>query len=679
MKLLHPIAHIREVWLPQLEENLRLSAVDDSRPEERGLKLHLRHAFYQNHAAKVFWCTVRCFRRLWLPEMAQGLWRFISGGDVPVKQRVRHLFYQLPPTKALWDFARRVRRIWLPEAKRAVTRRLHPPKPKVLVTQQERERQENTRFRKNLTISVIVPLFNTPEPFLSEMIASVQAQTYANWELCLADGSDSAHAQVGEICEKFAQTDKRIRYQKLEKNLGISGNTNATLKMATGQYIALFDHDDWLHPCALYEVMCAICEKDADLIYTDEDTFKKTPFDAYQPHYKPDYAPDTLRSYNYICHLTVFRASLLRWVGGFDSAYDGSQDYDMILRLTEKAKRIVHIPKILYFWRSHAASTASDIAAKPYTLSAARRALAAHLSRVGLTGEVTDSSIPSTYHIRYALSGEPLVSILIPNKDHVADLRKCVESILEKTTYPHFEIVVVENNSTDARTFRYYRKLERDPRIRVVTWAGPFNYSAINNFGAEACRGEYLLLLNNDIEVITPDWLNEMLMFAQRSDVGAVGAMLYYPDDTVQHAGVILGIGGVAGHSHKYFKRGSYGYMSRMTIAQNLSCCTAACLLLRRDVWEQVGGLDENFAIAFNDVDLCMRIRKAGYLIVFTPYAELYHYESKSRGLEDTPEKQERFAGEVRRFMGKWSAELAAGDPYYNPNLTLVTEDFAAR
>lgn len=549
-----------------------------------------------------------------------------------------------------------------------------------LFTEEELEAQRTEVFPRSIKFSIVVPLYNTPEKFLHEMIRSVIDQTYADWELCMADGSDEAHGNVERICRQYMRKDLRIKYQRLEENLGISGNTNACLEMATGDYIGLFDHDDLLHPAALHEVMRAICEQDADFIYTDENTFHEKPEDAFCPHFKPDYAPDTLRSYNYICHFTVFSRELLDEVGNFRREFDGSQDYDMVLRLTEKASKIVHIPEILYFWRAHSGSTAGDISAKPYTMDAARRALGEHLDRVGLVGEVEDSSIPSTYRIKYTISGCPKVSIVIPNMDHADTLRTCISSILEKTTYENFEIVIIENNSRKEETFAYYDELKTDPRIQIVTWEGKFNYSAINNFGVrEAATGEYILLLNNDIEVITPDWIQEMLMFAQRSDVGAVGAMLYYPDDTIQHAGVILGIGGVAGHAHKNFPRGDYGYMSRATIAQDFSVVTAACVMVPRTVWDEVGGLDETFEVAFNDVDLCMRIRKAGYLIVWTPYAELYHYESKSRGAEDTPEKKKRFEGEVRRFQARWKSELAAGDPYYNPNLTLVREDFSVK
>ena len=526
----------------------------------------------------------------------------------------------------------------------------------------------------------MTPLYNTREDFLHEVIRSVLDQTYSNWELCMADGSDAEHPEVERICRQYMKKDRRIKYRRLEQNFGISGNSNACLDMATGDYIGLLDHDDLLHPAALHEVMRAICEQGADFVYTDENTFRKKPEDAYNPHFKPDYAPDTLRSYNYICHFSVCSVALLKSVGmELRQDYDGSQDYDLILRLTEKARHIVHIPEILYYWRASPTSVANDISNKPYAIQSAKKALSAHLSRIGLRGEVQEARFLATYHIQYEITGTPLVSIIIPNKDHVTDLRKCVSSIVERSSYSAWEILIIENNSTEKETFDYYGRITKDPRIRVVVWDGPFNYSAINNFGARSVSGEHILLLNNDTEVISADWIEQMLMFSQRKDVGAVGAMLYYPDNTIQHGGTILGIRGVGGHAHKYFPKNASGYMNRAAIVQNLSAVTAACMMIRREVWDEVGGLDESFAVEFNDVDLCMRIRKAGYLIVWTPFAELYHYESKSRGYDNTAEKQKRHAGEVRRFQQRWAKELAAGDPYYNPNLTLEREDFSLK
>lgn len=550
-----------------------------------------------------------------------------------------------------------------------------------LFSDKELKKQVGYKFDKEIKFSIVVPLYNTPEKFLREMIESVVEQTYADWELCMADGSDEEHAYVGKVCREYAENDDRIRYRKLEKNYGISGNTNACLEMATGDYIGLFDHDDLLHPAALHEVMHAICDEDADFIYTDENTFHNVPEDASLPHFKPDFAPDNLRANNYICHFSVFKRSLLEKAGMFNSEYDGSQDYDMILRLTEKAERIAHIPEILYFWRAHAGSVASDIGAKPYAIEAAKKAISAHLKRVGLAGEVDVAHGVGIYRIRYEIQGNPKISILIPNYEHYEDLKKCLDSIFKKTTYPNYEIVIVENNSTSSRIFSYYKKLKQEhDNVKIVKWKDEnksgFNYSAINNKGAKHCTGEYILLLNNDIEVISDNWLEEMLMFAQRKDVGAVGAKLYYPDDTIQHAGVGLGLLTLAGHYFRNVSRDNVGYMGRLIYAQDLSAVTAACMMIRRDVWDQVNGLDETIAVAFNDVDLCMKIRKAGYLIVWTPFAELYHYESKSRGLDETRKEKTRFISEVRRFQRRWQEELDYGDPYYNPNLSLDREDF---
>lgn len=553
---------------------------------------------------------------------------------------------------------------------------------KPLFTEQELAEQRKHQFPKSIKFSIVVPLFNTPEKFLREMIQSVIDQTYANWELCLADGSDAEHGLVERICRQYAKKDSRIKYKKLEKNLGISGNTNACLEMASGDYIGLFDHDDLLHPAALYEVMRAICEQGADFIYTDELTFSGNISNVITAHFKPDYAPDNLRANNYICHFSVFSDRILENVKGFRSEYDGSQDHDFILRATECAKKIVHIPEILYYWRSHPNSVAADINSKTYAIEAGKRAVHDHILRHDMESVVESSrAFPTIYRIKYELKETPLVSIIIPNKNHLEDLRRCIESILEKSTYTAYEIIVVDNGSNETGVQDYYRELNQNERIRVVSWNEEFNFSAINNYGVEFAQGKYLILLNNDTEIITKSWIEEMLMYAQRQDVGAVGTKLYYGDDTIQHAGVVLKLGRhrAAGHIFSKVDKENLGYMGRLCYAQNLSAVTFACVMIPRHVWDEVGGLDESFAVAFNDVDMCMRIRKAGYLIVWTPYAELYHYESKSRGLEDTPEKKKRFEGEVKRFQERWKDELAAGDPYYNPNLSLDREDFSLR
>lgn len=552
---------------------------------------------------------------------------------------------------------------------------------KTLLTEEERRGQQETVFPEPVRFSILVPLYNTPEKYLSEMLASVKGQTYPDWELCLADGSDDKHRYVQALCEQEAKADPRVRYRKLPENRGISGNTNECIRMAAGSWLALLDHDDLLHPSALYEMMKVISAGPADLVYTDENTFSETPKDAFNPHFKPDYAPDNLRANNYICHFTAFRKDLLEKAGGgFDPAFDGSQDHDLILRLTELAEHIVHIPKILYYWRAHQGSTAEAVQAKPYVTEAGKNAVRAHLRRIGLEGEVTDSPVPSVYRIRYRLTSDPLVSILIPNRDHKDDLERCVGSILDKTTYEKYEIIIIENNSEKPETFDYYKKLKRDPKIRIITYDRPFNYSALNNAGFREAKGEQILLLNNDTEVLSPDWLQEMLMYAQREDVGAVGAKLYYPDGTIQHAGIGIGIKMLAGHYHRHFPGKHPGYFGRLVYAQDVSAVTAACMMVPRCVYEEMNGLDESFPVVFNDVDFCLRIRESGRLIVWTPWAELVHHESRSRGRdEDTPEKKAFFLKETNRFQRKWNRILTEGDPYYNPNLTREKEDFSPR
>ena len=539
--------------------------------------------------------------------------------------------------------------------------------------------QRETVFDKDVTFSILVPLYNTPERFLREMIESVTAQTYGKWELCLADGSDDDHAQVGRICREYQEKDPRIRYQKLEENLGISGNTNACFAMATGNYIGLFDHDDILHPCVLFEYMQAICEQDADYIYCDETTFKGKSIDhMITLHFKPDFAIDNLRANNFICHFSVFDRNLLKETELFRPQFDGSQDHDMILRLTAVAKHIVHIPKIRYYWRSHAGSVASDINAKTYAIDAAKGAVAAHLESCGFSGFKIESTraFETIFRIRYRLVEKPLISILIPNKDHVEDLRRCITSITEKSSYPDYEILVIENNSTDEETFAYYELLEKHPAIRVLRYEGDFNYAAINNFAAAQAKGKYLILLNNDTEVITRNWIEELLMYAQREDVGAVGCMLYYEDYSIQHAGIVLGLGAhrTAGHTHYRMNRDNLGYMGRLCYAQDVSAVTGACMMTKKSLYDSVGGLSEEFAVALNDVDYCLKLRSKGLLNVFTPFAQLFHYESRSRGTDvENPSagNEARYNEESERFKQKWKDVLEAGDPYFNPNFSL--------
>ncbi|MBE5949657.1 MAG: glycosyltransferase [Lachnospiraceae bacterium] len=552
-----------------------------------------------------------------------------------------------------------------------------------VLSEDERKRQQDTVFDRNIKFSILVPLWNTPIKYLEEMIDSVIAQTYANWELCLADGSDDAHKEVGERCLRYSAQDKRIVYKKLKENKGIAGNTNECYAMATGEFIALFDHDDVLHPAALYEMMVKICEEDADFVYTDEATFEGDDItDIITFHFKPDFAIDNLRANNYICHFSSFSAELMSETELFRKEYDGSQDHDMILRLTANAKKVCHIPKLLYFWRSHPNSVASDINSKTYAIDSGKRAVKDSLLAEGIRAEVESSrAFPTIYRLKYELTATPKISILIPNKDHIKDLTRCIDSIREMSTYTNYEIIVIENNSVEEITFRYYEYLESLENVRVVRYTGGFNYAAINNFGAGYATGDLLLLLNNDTKVITPEWMEEMLMYAQRKDVGAVGAKLYYEDDTIQHAGIVIGLGAhrAAGHTHYRCTKDNLGYMGKLFYAQNVSAVTGACLLVKKNLYDELGGLDEQFTVAFNDVDFCLRIREKGYLIVFTPYAELYHYESKSRGFEDTKEKKERFEGEVKIFRERYKELLRKGDPYYNPNFTLNRADYSLR
>ncbi|MCR5595848.1 MAG: glycosyltransferase family 2 protein [Lachnospiraceae bacterium] len=544
-----------------------------------------------------------------------------------------------------------------------------------------RKAEEETVFDKNIVFSILVPLYNTPKNFLTDMIDSVKAQTYGGWELCLADGSDDEHSYVEEICKQYADADSRIIYKKLESNEGISGNTNECLKLATGNFIALFDHDDIIHPSVLYEYMKVICDEDADYIYCDETTFKGNSVDnMITLHFKPDFAIDNLRANNYICHFSAFSRDLLDGMELFRSRFDGSQDHDMILRLTSRAKHVVHVPKLMYYWRSHKASVAKDINAKSYAIDAAKGAVADHLRTCGYENfEITSTrAFETIFRIRYEIKGNPRASIVIPNKDHVEDLKRCVSSIFEKSTYDNYEIVIVENNSVTDEIFAYYEELKSHANVKIVTWEDEFNYSAVCNFGVKASSGEFILLLNNDTEVITLDWIEELLMYAQRDDVACSGAKLYYPDMTIQHAGVVIGLGAhrTAGHTHYLMPVTNLGYMGRLCYAQDVTAVTGACLMVSRAIYDEVGGLDEEFKVALNDVDFCLKCRQKGYLNVFTPFAELYHYESASRGSDMQGASAERYNEECARFKERWAKELAAGDPYYNPNFSLDRSDY---
>lgn len=564
-------------------------------------------------------------------------------------------------------------------------------------SEEELKKQSKVKFKNAPKISVIVPMYNTPETFFKDLVDCMIDQTYSNWELCLADGSK----EQNEALKKYWEKDERIKYKFLNENKGIAGNTNAAIEMATGDYIALLDHDDVLAKYALYEMVYAINKyPEAEFLYSDEDKVDEHG-NRYDAYFKTDFAPDSLRSQNYICHFSVFRKDLMDKLEGFRPDYDGAQDYDIFLRMSEIAehKNIIHIPKILYHWRVHSESTAKlNSNAKNYAFEAGKKAIGDHLKRIGLEGEVTEGCIDGIYRVDYKVKGNPKVSILIPNKDGKDILKVCIDSILEKTTYDNYEIIVIENNSTSTEIYDYYKEIIKNKKIRVVNYntgkeikkasecsleftnsnrievKPGFNYSAIINYGARNAKGEYSIQLNNDTELITPNWLEIMIGYIQREDVGAVGVKLYFPDETIQHAGITVGIGGIAGNRFKSIPKDGHGYFAKESMVENLSAVTGACLMTKTKVYEEVDWMDETLAVAFNDVDFCLKIREKGYLVVFNPYVEFWHYESKSRGQEDSPEKIKRFQGEISRFEEKWGDILNSGDPYYNINLSLDTE-----
>ena len=546
----------------------------------------------------------------------------------------------------------------------------------------ELEKQRRTKLSYSPKISIVVPLYKTPEKYLRRLTESVQQQTYPNWELCLSDGSGTDSPLTG-ILKELCAKDARIKVITHDRTLQISENTNSAIEAASGDFIAFADHDDELTPHALFECVKALNDHPGTLVvYSDEDKMSMDGHKFFQPHFKPDYNPDLLCTVNYICHLFVVSRSVIEKVGMLRKEFDGAQDYDFIFRCVEAVKdeEIYHVPKILYHWRCHENSTAENPESKTYAFDAGRRAVQEHYNRVGVHAKVSDGEFPGLYRTEFIRDHDPLISIIIPNKDHIDDLKRCMDSIEQKSTYRNYEYVIVENNSTDPETFEYYKKLEAEnKKVHVVYWDGVFNYSAINNYGASFAKGEYFLLLNNDTEIINPNCLEELLGYCMRSDVGAVGARLYYEDDTIQHAGVVIGFGGIAGHCFVLQPRGTTGYCHRIICAQDYSAVTAACMMVKRSAFEKVGGLSEELQVAFNDIDFCMKLRQAGYLIVYNPYAELYHYESKSRGLEDTPEKVARFNREISVFEKRWPDILRNGDPYYNPNLTLKSQDFSLK
>lgn len=569
---------------------------------------------------------------------------------------------------------------------------------KMKPTEEELKRQQkiSAQWKNPPLISIVVPIYNTPEPFLRDMLESVAASTYPVWELCLADGTASEgdvsplYPVIKEYQDKTVITEgngklrERICYQKLKKNGGIADNTNAAIEMATGEYIAFLDHDDVLTPDALYEMAAKITEYrenglEADMLYSDEDKTDTAMSRFFEPHFKPDLNIDLLRANNYITHFLVVKKTLAEKIGGIRKDYDGAQDFDFVLRLTEQAKTVIHIPKILYHWRVHELSTAGGGGSKDYALDAGKRAVEDHLKRQGIEACVETTKYFGFYRTRYALKEEPLVSIIIPNKDEKETLEKCLKAI-EKTAYSNYEVIIVENNSQKQETFDYYKQLESD-KVKVVYYPDKFNYSKLNNFGVKYAGGSYYVLMNNDIEVLHEDWLEKMLSNCTRPEVGIVGAKLYYPDNTIQHAGLVVGVGGslrgIGANLFAGMKKERGGYMHKANLQLNYSAVTAALLMVKKEVYEQVGGFEEALAVAFNDVDFCLKVREQNYLVVYDPEVEAYHYESKSRGAEDSPEKAARFQSEIEFMRERWKKILCEGDPYYNINFSRMRADYS--
>ena len=546
-------------------------------------------------------------------------------------------------------------------------------------TEETLETQRKQKFDYSPLISIAVPAYQTPVEFLRQMIESLIVQTYSNWELCIVNASPD-NEEMQKVLAEYSAGDSQVRFCNLKENLGIAENTNRAFAMAKGEFVGLLDHDDLLAPNALYEIVKILQDHpQADALYTDEDKVTTELDEHFQPHLKPDFNLDLLRSNNYICHFFVVRKSIVEKAGGFRKEFDGAQDYDFIFRCTENAGEVLHVPEILYHWRTHKASTADNPASKMYAFEAGKRAIEAHLERTGTKGEVSHTQDLGFYRVKYPVQGKPLVSVIIPNKDEKETLQTCLEMLEKNTGYQNFEIIIVENNSTTDEIFRYYKELSGNRKIHLLRWGKEFNYSAINNFAVAHAKGEYLLFLNNDVKSINPDWLEEMLGVCQRPEVGGVGAKLIYPDNTIQHAGCVIGMGGIAGHMFVDMPADRTGYLHKASLLQDMSAVTAACLLMKKEVFEQAGGFTEELAVAFNDVDLCLKVRKNGYLIVYDPYAKLYHMESKTRGAEDSKEKVRRFQTEIEYMRCHWIDILKNGDPCYNKNLSLTKWNYSLK
>ncbi len=556
------------------------------------------------------------------------------------------------------------------------------------ITEAELEAQRNTEFDYNPVISIVIPLYNTKEQFLIELIQSFTSQTYPHWQLCLGDGSPKEGLKDIILKATNGVWDDRIVYKKLEDNTGIAGNTNAAMELATGDYIGFTDHDDLITPDAMFYIAQALNkDKTIEAIYSDEDKIDMEGKEYFLPHFKSDFNIDLLCSHNYITHLFVVRADIVKASGGILSEFDGAQDHDFDLRVLEQCTNIYHIPRVLYHWRCHPESTADHPEAKMYAYENGRRAVENHYRRLGIPAKVVLDTHLGYYRTIYEWPDNPLLSIVIPNMNHLKDLQECIDSIVDKNLYPNIEFVIVENNSTDQKLFDYYHELENrnDINVKVVDFTkdhpdtkGQFNFSALVNYGVKNSKGEYILLLNNDTRMINEDAISEMMGFVRRNDVGAVGARLYYGNNTVQHAGLIIGLGGVANSQFLGSGREQVGYFYRSTCVQDLSAVTGACLLTSRADYDAVGGFDEELAVAFNDVDYCLKLRAKKLLCVYTPFSEWYHLESVSRGLDlENPDKKARMDKETNYFISKWQHVYENGDPYYNPNLSLKAFDYS--
>ena len=556
------------------------------------------------------------------------------------------------------------------------------------ISQNEKDILQTKMLEYTPLVSIITPVYNTDEKILAKMIESVISQTYTNWEFCIADDASTSTKTIKTL-KTYEKKYQNIKVVYRKSNGHISQASNSALSLASGEYVAFLDHDDMLSPNAVYEMVKKLNEnRDLKLIYSDEDKIDEND-NRFNPHFKSGWNPDMFFSQNYITHLTFLKKDVLNSIGGFREGYEGSQDYDLLLRSLEyiKENEIGRVEKILYHWRAIKGSTASGSGEKEYAHKAGLKALQDFFAKKDEYITVEDGLLPNTYKVNYPIlrhseldsesnPSYPLVTLLIPTRDSYDILQKCVESILEKTTYPNYEIIILDNETTCKKTLAYFEKIQSNPKVTILEYHKPFNYSAINNYGIKYATGDIIGLINNDVEVISKGWLSEMVQHAIREEIGAVGAKLYYDNDTIQHAGVVLGIGGVAGHSHKYFHKDEHGYFSRLKIIQNYSAVTGACLLVRKELYEEVGGLDEvNLKVAFNDVDFCMKLQEKGYRNLWTPYAELYHHESISRGSDESEEKQMRFQREVIYMKEKWLSKLEA-DFYYNHNLTNKHENF---